>query len=223
MPPSPLLPTPSLLYFSFPLPLRLQAQGEWLKIWINIDAVLVLSGSVLTSFVGIQGLVYRMALDGCLPNVLTELSHMRRTQHQTILVFFLVAVSLHMICDADIRVLSGVYTATFVTLMGCFALGNAMLKINRSTLPRKARASWTVVIIALVGVGIGLLGTSLYQPDMMLYAVAYTGVVLLVVEICSNWIWLLKIWESFTRKFRALRHYNIEARGTESQTQIFAC
>ena len=39
------------------------AGGKWLAYVISIDAVLVLSGAVLTSFVGVSGLIKRMSLD----------------------------------------------------------------------------------------------------------------------------------------------------------------
>jgi amino acid transporter len=37
--------------------------GSWLAYLISIDAVLVLCGAVLTSFVGVSGLLNRMTLD----------------------------------------------------------------------------------------------------------------------------------------------------------------
>ncbi len=42
--------------------------GKWLAYLISIDAVLVLCGAVLTSFVGVSGFVNRMTLDRILPN-----------------------------------------------------------------------------------------------------------------------------------------------------------
>jgi amino acid transporter len=42
--------------------------GSWLATLISIDAALVLSGAVLTSFIGVNGLIHRMALDRCLPS-----------------------------------------------------------------------------------------------------------------------------------------------------------
>jgi len=41
--------------------------GNWMAILISIDAFLVLSGAVLTSFVGVSGLLERMTLDRILP------------------------------------------------------------------------------------------------------------------------------------------------------------
>lgn len=41
--------------------------GDVFSFWISLDAFVVLSGAVLTSYVGISGLMARMAKDRCLP------------------------------------------------------------------------------------------------------------------------------------------------------------
>ena len=46
--------------------------GRSLGWWVSLDAVLVLSGAVLTSYVGVTGLVRRMSLDRCLPQTLAD-------------------------------------------------------------------------------------------------------------------------------------------------------
>ncbi|MFP6888217.1 MAG: APC family permease, partial [Nitrospinota bacterium] len=46
--------------------------GPWLSWLISIDAALVLSGAVLTSYVGVNGLILRMTLDRCLPQFLLK-------------------------------------------------------------------------------------------------------------------------------------------------------
>jgi len=45
--------------------------GSWLSKLISADALLVLSGAVLTSYVGITGLIRRMSFDRCLPMFLS--------------------------------------------------------------------------------------------------------------------------------------------------------
>jgi amino acid transporter len=50
------------------------AGGNWLSWLISLDAALVLSGAVLTSYVGVAGLVRRMALDRCLPQFLLKIN-----------------------------------------------------------------------------------------------------------------------------------------------------
>lgn len=39
------------------------AGGQWLEYWVSVDAFVVLSGAVLTSYVGVTGLIRRMAMD----------------------------------------------------------------------------------------------------------------------------------------------------------------
>lgn len=41
--------------------------GEVFAFWVSLDAFVVLSGAVLTAYVGISGLLARMAKDRCLP------------------------------------------------------------------------------------------------------------------------------------------------------------
>ena len=68
--------------------------GPTLGILVSVDAVLVLSGAVLTSYVGVVGLIRRMSLDRCLPQVLLKRNRARKTNHFIILSFFLVCVSI---------------------------------------------------------------------------------------------------------------------------------
>lgn len=69
-----------------------QVGGPWLGTLISIDAALVLSGAVLTSFVGVTGLVHRMTLDRCLPQFLLK-TNKRGTTHRIVIAFFLLCVS----------------------------------------------------------------------------------------------------------------------------------
>ncbi len=57
------------------------AAGRWLQQAVSLDATLVLSGAVLTSYVGVIGLVRRMSLDRCLPQFLLRENRRRRTNH----------------------------------------------------------------------------------------------------------------------------------------------
>lgn len=70
--------------------------GPWLSTIISIDAAMVLSGAVLTSFVGVTGLVHRMTLDRCLPQFLLK-TNKRGTTHRIIIAFFLLCVSVLLI------------------------------------------------------------------------------------------------------------------------------
>lgn len=132
--------------------------GGFFRTWISIDAVLVLSGAVLTSYVGVTGLMRRMALDRCLPQFLLSENRWRGTNHYIIFGFFLVCCSILLVTAGEVSVLAGVYTLSFLSVMALFAIGNGLLKVRRSQLPRSEYASWPTVVVALGAVILGILG-----------------------------------------------------------------
>jgi len=69
--------------------------------------------------------------------------------------------------EADQRVmnLSGVYTISFLLVMAFFAIGNMLLKVKRSRLPRPSSSSWVAVLLATVAVIIGVAGNVLRKPE----------------------------------------------------------
>lgn len=157
---------------------------------ISIDAVLVLSGAVLTSYVGVTGLVRRMSLDRCLPQVLLHENSWRKTNHWIILGFFAMCTSILLITAGNIVTLAGVYTLAFLSVMGLFAIGNMLLKRKRARLPRDITASWITVTIALISVLIGFIGNVLMNPynveifaGYFLFAIGIISIMFLRIEI----------------------------------------
>lgn len=58
--------------------------GQWLEAWISVDAFIVLAGALLTAYVGVSGLIERMASDRCLPQFLLRRNKWRGTPHNII-------------------------------------------------------------------------------------------------------------------------------------------
>jgi amino acid transporter len=163
--------------------------GRSLGWWVSLDAVLVLSGAVLTSYVGVTGLVRRMSLDRCLPQVLLRENRWRGTNHWIILSFFALCTSILLVTHGAIQTLAGVYTLSFLSVMALYAIGNMLLKRTRARLPRTERAGWITVTVALFAVLIGLLGNVLLEPlnvevfvTYYAFAVAAIAVMFLRVE-----------------------------------------
>ncbi|MDA1052568.1 MAG: APC family permease [Planctomycetota bacterium] len=165
--------------------------GQWLKWTISIDAVLVLSGAVLTSFVGVNGLVRRMTLDRCLPQFLLK-TNRRGTTHRIIITFFALSVSVLLITRGDLEALAGVYTISFLAVMALFGLGNILLKVKRSKLPRPTRASWLTVLVAIIAVVAGLVGNAIEHPPYLRVFLEYFVPALLVVGVMLGRITILK-------------------------------
>ncbi len=139
--------------------------GHWLGLLVAVDATLVLSGAVLTSYIGVTGLVRRMALDRTLPQVLLRENRWRRTNHVIIGTFLALCISVFVITAGDVTRLAGVYLVSFLGVMALFALGNMLLKVKRGRLRRSIRAPWPAVIVAFLAVLAGLVGNIIREPD----------------------------------------------------------
>ena len=137
--------------------------GNWLAYLVSIDAFLVLSGAVLTSFVGVSGLLERMTLDRILPNFFLK-KNKRGSSYRIIILFFLLSVSVLLITNGNVKLLAGVYTISFLSVMALFGIGNILLKVKRSKLPRPERAGWLAVLFAIVAVLLALVGNILMTP-----------------------------------------------------------
>lgn len=131
--------------------------GEWLAYLISIDAFLVLSGAVLTSFVGVTGLLERMALDRIMPPFFLK-KNKKGSSYRIIILFFLLSVSVLLITNGNVKLLAGVYTISFLSVMALFGIGNVLLKVKRGKIPRPEKASWGALFIAIGAVLVALTG-----------------------------------------------------------------
>ena len=137
--------------------------GNWLAILIAGDAFLVLSGAVLTSFVGVSGLLERMALDRILPQFFLK-KNKKGSSYRIVIVFLLLTISVLLITKGNVKVLAGVYTISFLSVMALFGIGNILLKVKRERLPRPEKASWIAIIIAISAVLVALVGNLTMEP-----------------------------------------------------------
>jgi len=137
--------------------------GKWMAMIISVDAFLVLSGAVLTSFVGVTGLLERMTLDRILPGFFLK-KNKKGSSYRIILVFFILSVSVLLITKGKVTLLAGVYTISFLSVMALFGIGNILLKVRRSKLPRPVKAPWISVFIAIIAVLFALWGNIQMKP-----------------------------------------------------------
>lgn len=146
--------------------------GKTLATIVSINAVTVLSGAVLTSFVGVNGLIKRMTLDRILPNYFLK-ENKRGSTYRILILFFLLCVSVLFVTKGEIGPLAGVYALSFLTVMAFFAIGNILLKIRRGKLPRPEYASPLSVLVALIAVIVALYGTVILNPKYLITFLTY--------------------------------------------------
>uniref|UniRef100_K3W863 Amino acid permease/ SLC12A domain-containing protein n=1 Tax=Globisporangium ultimum (strain ATCC 200006 / CBS 805.95 / DAOM BR144) TaxID=431595 RepID=K3W863_GLOUD len=169
------------------------SSGPWLERVVSVDAFVVLSGGVLTSYVGITGLVRRLAFDRVLPAFLTKVNACRGTNHNIILIFFAVQASLVVLLQADASILAGVFTFAFLGVMALFAFGCMLLKLKREEIPRDVSAPWWSCIFGLVMVLLGLLGNLLGDPAILTYFALYFVVFAAIMFLMLERVFILRI------------------------------
>lgn len=159
-----------------------KTSGTWLAMVISIDAAIVLSGAVLTAFIGVNGLMKRMTLDRIFPQMLLK-ENKSGSSPRIIITFYILCLSILFITAGEIAPLAGVYTISFLSVMAFFGIGNLLLKIKRSRLPRPEYAAPTTVIIGILGVFIALYGNVQLNPEYLVVFLKYFIPTMLIIYI----------------------------------------
>ncbi len=149
-----------------------QTGGSWLATIVSLNAALVLSGAVLTSFIGVSGLMKRMTLDRVFPQMLLK-ENKRGSSPRILIVFYILCLSILFITKGALGPLAGVYTISFLLVMSFFGFGNLLLKIKRARLPRPEYASPVIVCLGILGVLIALYGNVELHPDYLIVFLKY--------------------------------------------------
>ncbi|MFT5250929.1 MAG: amino acid transporter [bacterium] len=166
--------------------------GSWLAYLISIDAVLVLCGAVLTSFVGVSGLLNRMTLDRILPNFFLK-QNKRGSNYRIIISFLILCVSVLFVTGGNLIALAGVYTFSFLAVMGLFGIGNLLLKFKRKKLPRPEKARGITVVTAVILVIVAFVGNVQLNVDSFYTFINYLIPSLLFIGIMLGRSFLIQL------------------------------
>mmetsp|Transcript_55513 Transcript_55513/g.127647 ORF Transcript_55513/g.127647 Transcript_55513/m.127647 type:complete len:602 (+) Transcript_55513:439-2244(+) len=149
--------------------------GDWLKLWVSIDAFIVLAAAVLTSYVGIGGLASRMGGDRVLP-----MAFMTRDQVPTIL-FGAICIALVLSVNGNSQKLGACYTFAFLVVMILFAMSLFVLQTKRPKLPRAMQNNPVIPALAALLVLIALITSIVSNASVLPVFALYWGVLLFVV------------------------------------------
>ncbi|ETV70257.1 hypothetical protein, variant [Aphanomyces astaci] len=172
--------------------------GRGLETWVAVDAFVVLSGAVLTAYVGITGLVRRLALDRILPSGLLTTNRWRGTNHWIVLAYFGISASLVVALRGQVDTLSGVYTFAFLALMILFGVGCMLLKFKRSDLLKqhaegRENAPWGVVVVGVGCMVLALGGNLVSDPAVLSIACVYFSIVMGIVMVMFERVFVLRL------------------------------
>jgi amino acid transporter len=157
-----------------------ETAGSWLALIVSLDAALVLSGAVLTAFIGVNGLMKRMTLDRIFPQALLK-ENKRGSSPRILILFYILCFSILFITEGQLAPLAGVYTISFLSVMAFFGFGNLLLKIKRAKLPRPEYAAPSIVIFGISGVLIALYGNIKLHPDYLVVFLQYFVPAILII------------------------------------------
>ncbi|CAI5724783.1 unnamed protein product [Hyaloperonospora brassicae] len=174
--------------------------GRWLEILVTIDAFGVLAGAVLTSYVGTNGLLQRLAIDRVFPSFMLKVNTCRGTNHFIILAFFVMASSLVFILDAEVTVLSGVFALAFLCVLLSFIIACVLLKLYREQIPRRRPTSWINITFCLCMVLLGIFANAISDTKALLYFFIYFAVFFVVVILMLTRVSVLKTLLWISRK-----------------------
>jgi amino acid transporter len=176
--------------------------NRWLRIWIMVDAVIVLCAGVLTGLIAAIGLVERMARqvfntlcpiwcsmrkflidkssDRIIPSIFLLRNKFTGSAQYIILAFLILSITLYSIVKGDTTSLSGVFAVAFLAVLLMFTLVNILMKYKRNRLPRYISVNLLTTVVVSGFVLAGLVGNIIIEPVIFEYFIIYFGVVLLV-------------------------------------------
>ncbi|CAO3682867.1 unnamed protein product [Rhizopus stolonifer] len=170
--------------------------NRWLRMWIMVDAVIVLCAGVLTGLIGAIGLIQRMSNDGILPKFFLRRNPITGSYQYIVLVFLILSITLYAIVGGDTSSLSGVFAVAFLGSMSTFGFANILIKYKRNRLPRPVKVSLVTSLFVFLTLVASLIGNIVIDPHIAEYFVIYFVVVLVVIFIMLKrcWLWKLSYW-----------------------------
>lgn len=179
--------------------------GRYFQYFIVADAFLVLSGAVLTSYIGVSGLIYRMASDACLPGFLTAKNN-KGSYWKIVLTFFLLCTSILLITKGSLLSLAGVYTIAFLSVMSLFAVGNLILRFTRADLKRTYYAPLPMIVFAFFATVVGIIGNILIDWQNLIFFLMYFIPAVLLVHLIVYQDYYMRIFLKLTKNTLPLIH-----------------
>ncbi|KAL0945974.1 hypothetical protein HGRIS_012252 [Hohenbuehelia grisea] len=169
-----------------------RAGGPWLRIWIVVDAMIVLCGGVLTGILSACELFEQLANDRILPELFLRTLPITRSPYISVFSFIAFSLALYASAGASLPILSKMFSLTYLTTMTLFPLSLLLLKFNRGRLPRESFTSFGVVIVTLAVCATIFAGNIAVDPSTIGYFAPYFLGVLALFWATQNKIRLLR-------------------------------
>ncbi|KAH8102672.1 amino acid permease-domain-containing protein [Cristinia sonorae] len=155
------------------------AAGKWLRIWIVVDAVVVLCGGVLTGVLGACELAERLACDQLIPQIFLR-KLITGAPAASIVAFLLFNCVLYASSGFSLTIISKMFSLVWLIVMTLFPLSALLLKFSRGRLPRARRVPLSVVFLTFAIVFTAIGGNIAIDPSIVGYAATYVVAIVTV-------------------------------------------
>lgn len=153
--------------------LGLMAAGRWLRIFVVVDAVIVLCGGVLTGIMASCELFEQLARNRALPATFFKVLPITRAPYVSILSFAVFCALLYASAGGRLDVVSLMFGFVWLTVMSQFPLALLLLKYGRGRLKRTRRAPLFIIFFAMLIMCVSAAGNIATNPKTFGYFAAY--------------------------------------------------
>ncbi|SJX60084.1 uncharacterized protein SRS1_11398 [Sporisorium reilianum f. sp. reilianum] len=174
-------------------------RGAFLKLFVVVDACLVLCGGIITGIIAFCGLVDTLCDDRVVPRALQRRLAKTGATYPSIALFLALTLVMSATCGFSLTTLSSVFSVSFLCVMTLFGVSLVLLKYARPSLPRAPVTSLGTV---LLGIGIGITamaGNFALSPviivQTLVYFVAMAAVLVALarrVDLARILVWLVE-------------------------------
>ncbi|KAF8654813.1 hypothetical protein AX16_003382 [Volvariella volvacea WC 439] len=169
-----------------------ESAGKWMRIWIVVDAVVVLCGGVLTGILSACELFEQLSYDRVVPQWFLKVLPLSGSPYVSVFAFMAFSGLLYATAGAQLDVVSQMFSLVWLVVMTLFPLSLLLLKFNRGRLPRGKKAPLLVVIFALLISGVVIGGNVAVDPTTAGYFSAYFLGIVFLFTVSQNKIHILR-------------------------------
>ncbi|GAA5987220.1 hypothetical protein JCM11641_006064 [Rhodosporidiobolus odoratus] len=160
--------------------------GRWLGVLMTVDAVLILSATVLAGLISALALLQRLSLDGYLPLSLLKPMRFTGTPPFVVVLFAALCITVYTSSGNSLSVVSNMFALVFLFVMTLYPIVLLIQRYNRPTLPTSSgHPTPFLLILFTLLLSLTLLAGVIYtQPTSLGYFAAY-GLAILVLILAA--------------------------------------
>ncbi|KIY49872.1 hypothetical protein FISHEDRAFT_40892 [Fistulina hepatica ATCC 64428] len=165
-----------------------QSAGRWLRLWVVVDAFVVLCGGILTGVLSACELFEKLAHDRVLPRKFLAAFPLSGAPYLAILSFDVVCGVLYASTGASLSIVSKMwFSLVWLSVMALFPTALLLLKFNRGRLPRGKRVtSLTTILLTLLVAAVVFAGNIAIDPTTAGYFAAYVIAIMTIFAVLKG-------------------------------------